>query len=156
MGSRNMMGSSANIQVNADGGEKRLHEKQLPKVRLLMAKKQNLFYSHHCAQGVTGSIGGRMWPRETSWLRGSLRGCMWPQRVAGGLGGSGVALGVTDGLVGLQMALGAVGCFVGSWVTLGGRRWPMGVTVDFGGSRVTLITYLIFTNAPNFRIKLLT
>jgi hypothetical protein len=39
----------------------------------------------------------------------------------GGLGGSGVALGVTDCLVGLQVASGAAGGFVGSWVDIGGR-----------------------------------
>jgi hypothetical protein len=40
---------------------------------------------------------------------GLSQGVVWPQWVAGGLGRSGVALGVPDGLVGLQMASGAVG-----------------------------------------------
>jgi hypothetical protein len=35
-----------------------------------------------------------------------------------GLGGSAVALGVTDGLVGLQMASGVAGGFVWSWVAM--------------------------------------
>jgi hypothetical protein len=63
-----------------------------------------------------------MLPRMTSGCHGLYRGdLLLSQGVAGGLGGSGVALGLTDGLVGLQMASGAAGGFVGSWVAIGGR-----------------------------------
>jgi hypothetical protein len=78
---------------------------------------------------------------------------LWHQWVTGGLGESGVALGVTGGLVGLQMAFGAAGGLMGSWVTMGDRGWPLGVAVDPKGSQVRLITCQIFRNAPNFRIK---
>jgi hypothetical protein len=71
-----------------------------------------------------------MRPRMTPGVTGCLAGCMWPQGVAGSLGGSGVALEVTDGLVGLQMASGAGGGLVGSWVAMGGRSCPLVVAVD--------------------------
>jgi hypothetical protein len=63
-----------------------------------------------------------MLPRVTSGGYGLPKeGHLLPQRVAGDLGGSGVALGYTDSLVDLQMASGTVGGFMGSWVTMGGR-----------------------------------
>jgi hypothetical protein len=43
---------------------------------------------------VLGDLGGS---------RDASRGRIWPQRVANGLGGSGVVLAVMDDLVGLQM-----------------------------------------------------
>jgi hypothetical protein len=68
---------------------------------------------------------------------------MWPQGVAGDLGGSGVALGVTNGIVGSQMASGAAGGPMGSWAAMGDCGWSLGLTVDIGRSQVTLI--LIFS-----------
>jgi hypothetical protein len=80
------------------------------------------------ACGLRGSqvaSGGHKWP----W------GHRWPHGFAHSLGGFGWPCGVTGG-------------HVGSWVV-------SGVAVDLGASQVTLITSQIFTNAPNFRIKLL-
>jgi hypothetical protein len=73
-------------------------------------------------------------------------GCVWPQWVRGGLGGSGVALGLgmglgfADGLAAFEWPHGLMG-------GPGGRSWPLGVPVDLRGCRVTHILCQIFTNA---------
>jgi hypothetical protein len=69
-----------------------------------------------------------MWPQMTSRGHRLPRGRMWPHGVPCGLGGSGIALRITDGLVGFQMALGAVGGHGGSLVA-------SGVAIDLRGCR---------------------
>jgi hypothetical protein len=54
MGSKNMMGPFANLQVKEDGREKR---KSGRKYGIAYGKKLNLFYSLHLAHGGSG------WPR---------------------------------------------------------------------------------------------
>jgi hypothetical protein len=72
-----------------------------------------------------------MWPQTTSaGSQVALEDYMWSQRAAGSLGGSGVALGITDGLAGSQVALGAADGLLRSWMAIGGRVWPLGVAAD--------------------------
>jgi hypothetical protein len=96
-------------------------QKVLREKGLLTEKTQSFLRPSSCLGA--GDLGGCMWPRVTLGFTGCLRGHMWPQGVVGSLGGSGVALGVTDSLVGLQIAS-------RGWV------WPCGVIDGHGGSWV--------------------
>jgi hypothetical protein len=149
MSSGNTMRPSANLQVKADGREKQLQRGDCVRNN---CGKTNLFCSCYLAHGGCG------WPRGSHVASGDLGGLrvasrdhMWPQGVAGGLRGSGVALGLRMAIWVWSRGLG-----VSSW----GYGWPWGVAGCLWGlqltSQVTLITCQVFKNAPNFRIKLLT
>jgi hypothetical protein len=125
-------------------------QEALHEMRLLTEKNKIFSIVTILLRRVAGGLEDCMWPRVTSGITSCLRGS---PVASGGLGGSGVALGVMNRLVSLQMASGTVHGLLGSWVAMGGRKWPMEVAVDLGGSLVTLIHCQIFINAPNFKIK---
>jgi hypothetical protein len=100
MGSKNTIGPLANLQVKADGHEKR---KSKRKYKIAYRKKPKSFLQpSFCSGGSRVASGGRMLPRVTSGVTVCSEG------VTCGLRWSWVALGVMDGLVGLQMASRAV------------------------------------------------
>jgi hypothetical protein len=121
MGSRNRLGPSANLQNTENGREKQKSE------------RRSFLQPPSCSVGSRLSSGGRILPWVTLGgshiaSEGGRWGHVWPQGVAGGLGGSGVTLGITDGLVGMQMAswshgwpLGVGGCLWGLQLTSGGH-----------------------------------
>jgi hypothetical protein len=82
--------------------------------------------------------------------RVTLGGDELPRGVAGDLRGLWVASGVTSSCGGNGWPCEIARCLsglVGSWVAMKGFPWPLGVTVDLCQR---------FTNALNFKIKLVT
>jgi hypothetical protein len=100
-------------------------------VKRLLTEKPKIFSKAAILLwGVAGGLGG------SHVALGDLGDHKLPRGshvTSGGLGWSGVALGTTDGLLGSQMASRAAGGLVGTWVAMGSCGWPLEVAVDLGG-----------------------
>jgi hypothetical protein len=119
------MGSSANLQVKADGREKRKIRRKYKSI----CRKKILFYSLHLAQGGPGWPQVVALPQVTSGVMGFLGGSHVAYGDRGWPTESEVPYGVMDGLVGMKMTFGPAGGLVGSWVAMamhGGSRVASG------------------------------
>jgi hypothetical protein len=116
------MGPSANLQVKADGREKRKSKMQS---KVAYGKTKSFL--------VVGGLRGYMWPWVTPGVTGCLgglrmasEGCRWPRVLHLDSRGSGWPQGLKSSLgchkrhCGFADDLRVVGGLMGSWVALGG------------------------------------